>query len=101
MSRTYKKYYGGYFRNAKGRKQALANGARPKSVPPDSYDDIDYDNQCFLPFKIAKKLYYKKHMQPSDIIDKLMKKYGLTYEIACECLPHEALYDESGCQKKI
>ena len=92
MSRTYKKYYGGYFRSTKGRKNAIVNEARPKAIPRDSYDDIDYDRQCLMPHKIAKKL-YKKGVQPNNIVQKLMKKYGIRYDVACECLPYEAKWE--------
>lgn len=72
MSRTLKRYPEGCLRNPKGHRQAIIHGARV--VPPHSWDDIQHDKQCLLPFRIASGL--AKNLVPrEEIVEHLMKKY--------------------------
>ena len=74
MSRTNKKYMGNCFRRPRGKRQALIAGAR--AIPPDSYDDVGYDNQIYKPFWVAKGM-AKKMATYEAIVQHLMKKFGL------------------------
>jgi len=56
MSRTWKRFPRTMFRCPRGRKQALVAGVRRKAVPPDAWDDVSFDKQCWLPQRIANKL---------------------------------------------
>jgi len=75
MSRTYKTSYG-YFRPVRGNKQAIISEARKKAIPPNSWDDIPYDKQCFVLYKIALGL-HKKGWEKERIIKHLKIKYKI------------------------
>jgi hypothetical protein len=53
MSRTRKRFPRTMFRCPRGRKQALVAGVRKGAIPPDEWDDVPFDKQCWLPMKIA------------------------------------------------
>lgn len=76
MSRTWKKYTGHCYRSPKGHKQALVAGARNRAVPPDSWEDVAFDKQCFLAFKVAKGM-AKQMATYEDIVQHVMRKFGI------------------------
>ena len=74
MSRTLKRYPEGGLRNPKGHRQAIVRDDR--AVPPDPWEDIQHDKQCFFPFKVAVGM--AKNLVPrEEIVRHLMKKFGL------------------------
>lgn len=88
MSRTYKKTPYNSLRKPRGHKQARARGDR--HVPPSAYEDLDYDSQTRLPYKIAaKELSRGKAVE--KIAHKLKRKFGLTYRRALEIVEKEAI----------
>jgi hypothetical protein len=76
MSRTYKKYTGGCFRNPRGHKQAMIAGVPKRAVPPSSYDDISYDKQCWLPYKVADGL-AAQAVSYWEVVRHIKLKFGL------------------------
>jgi len=72
MGKTYKKCPDGHYRNPRGRKQAIINGARYGATPPDAYSDIRADDHCFVPYKVSSKM--KKYGVSSEIAAKKMKR---------------------------
>jgi hypothetical protein len=78
VSRTYKKIgFSRIFRNPRGHKQALIDKVRPKARPPDAWEDIQPDKQCFLPINIAKQL--REKGIPEEVVRrKLKKKFRLS-----------------------
>jgi len=93
MSRTRKKFpweMNSIFRCPKGKKKALQNNVRKRAIPPDAWDDLNYDKQCMLPMTIAKKL-INKGWDGHKIIDHLVKNYGVTRKTAREVTELEFL----------
>jgi hypothetical protein len=81
MGKTRKQYpHGGFHRRPKGKKQAMQAGVeRKKAIPPDAWDDLNYDDQVWKPWKIAKKLW--KNGKPWEYIRKKLKEaHKLTSE---------------------
>ena len=76
MSRTYKKYTGNCFRSPRGHRQALVAGLRKRKVPPNAWDDISYDKQVYLPYRVADGMAAKAE-SPQDIVKHLMKKFKM------------------------
>ena len=56
MSRTRKRFPRTMFRCPRGRKQALVAGVRKGAVPPDSWDDVQFDKQVWLPLRVAERM---------------------------------------------
>ena len=79
MSRTWKKYPRSYFRRPRGRKQALIAGVRHGAVPPDEWDDIHLDKQCWLPQKVANGL-AAKGWPDREIADEMMRRYRMPWD---------------------
>jgi hypothetical protein len=50
---------------------------RKKAVPPDSYDDIQPEKQCFLAYRLMHTLLEKKHMSLSKALTKVKAKCKL------------------------
>jgi hypothetical protein len=61
MSRTYKKFPRAMFRCPRGRKQALVAGVRKGAIPPDSWDDVQFDKQVWRPVRVAERMRAKGH----------------------------------------
>jgi hypothetical protein len=76
MSRTFKKFAYGCFRSPKGYRQAKIAGVRKRKVPPSSYDDVSYDKQCWLPYRISDRL-AAKAWSYQEIIRYLMRKFKI------------------------
>ena len=76
MSRTWKRYSGNCYRSPKGKRQALVAGGRKGAIPPDSWDDISFDKQCGLPFRVAKGM-AKQMATYEEIVQHVMKKFGI------------------------
>lgn len=77
MGKTYKKYPLMYYRQPRGRKQALVQGARKKAVPPDAWDDIRCDKQCWLPYDLGHR-FHEAGMSREEAIRKLRRKFRLS-----------------------
>lgn len=100
MARTYKRmpYRGCGFRNTHGRRQALINKARPKAVPPDPWEDIPVDNQCYLPMRIALKL-HQKGMDNVVIVKHLRRKFKLSLKQAEGCVSWDGYWWQCECEE--
>ena len=92
MSDTIKKFPYGWFRAPRGRKNALINNARKRSVPPNAWDDINYSKDCYLPYIIARRL-YEKGLSQEEIIKKIRKKFKLSHAEAILVLPWKMRYE--------
>jgi len=57
MGKTYKRLGTFCHRKPKGHKQAIINDVRKKAIPPSSWEDINFDEHCYLPYRIAQKLF--------------------------------------------
>jgi len=76
MSRTYKKVPRTQHRRMKGRRQAIIKGARKGAIPPNVWDDLQFDNQCWLPYNVATRM-LKRNMQEELVIKKLKRKFHM------------------------
>ena len=76
MGKTYKKLPQNCVRTPKGRKQALINKARRGAIPPNSWDDIPYDNHCYVPYNVAYRMQEQGKSQ-EEIRNSLKKKFKL------------------------
>lgn len=56
MGKTYKRSPTGIYRRPKGMKRAVLNGARPKAVPPTSWDDIPHCKLAHQHWNLAKNM---------------------------------------------
>lgn len=90
-SRKFFPWTSGYFRSPRGRRNALRNNVRAGTVPPDSFDDIGYDPQCWLPQTVAKKL-VEKGWSECEVISHLVQKYGVSGETAKEVVTLETKF---------
>ena len=96
MARTFKRLPTRWYRRPKGFRQAKIHGVRRKAIPPNDWEDICADNQCYLPYKIAFTL-HKKGFSKEIVIKKLRRKFNLkewearrvvgkgTYWWKCDC----------------
>jgi len=75
MARSRKKNIGMMHRHPKGHKRAKKQGGRNKAIPPNPWEDIRPDSQCYLPFKIAFAL-HKKGWSRDDIVNRLVDNHG-------------------------
>jgi hypothetical protein len=57
MSGTRKRQNNRAYRSLKGHKQATRDGCRNKSIPPDPWDDIRPDDQCFVASKMMDRMF--------------------------------------------
>ena len=90
MSRTYRQKPRKTFRRLGGRKQAIINDARPGAVPPDAWDDICASDECWLPMRVAIKMYGR--FEKTEAIRRLVKKFKLTYVEAEQIITSEWWY---------
>lgn len=81
MSRTYKRLARGQFRTPRGNKRAKIANCRPGAIPPHSWDDVNYCNLAFRPWKIARNMLAENIIQSVAII-KLQKKCRITFKEA-------------------
>ena len=77
MGKTRKRMPYSYLRRPRGYKRARANGARAGAVPPHAWDDINFDDQCYIPYKVALAL-HQKGKKKEDIIRHLRNKFKMT-----------------------
>ena len=100
MARTRKKFpweWNSVFRSPRGRCRSRRGGARKRSVPPDAWEDISYDKQCWLPQRVAARL-ADKGWDGYSIRDHLMRKYGVSLKEAREVAEMEMLgRPDDGC----
>jgi len=75
MARSYKKCFNRWYRNPRGRKRAMVQGARHKAIPPDAWDDIPPGHDTQHPYRVAFAL-HKKGWDKDRIVNHLVKKYG-------------------------
>ena len=93
MGKTYKKY-NSWFRNPRGKIQAMANDARPGAVPPDSWDDIPTDRSANISRHAATRM-LKRGLPLDKIRKKLKFKFKLNnYEIE-DCIECAQIYQTS------
>lgn len=79
MGKTYKKFNGFKFRRPKGFKNAVINNAR--LIPPDDWEDLSFDPQCYLPLRAAGDMLSLGI--PFDIVvRKLCNKFHLSHHDA-------------------
>ena len=100
MARTYKKFpweWNSVFRSPKGHCRSRRGKARKRSIPPDSYEDISFDKQCWRPMRIAARL-ADKGWDGYSIRDHLCHKLGLPMWVAREVAEMEMLgRPDDGC----
>jgi hypothetical protein len=72
MSRTRKRFPRTMYRCPRGRKQALVAGVRKGAVPPDSWEDIRFDKQCWLPLRVSDRM-RKRGWSERAILDRIRK----------------------------
>jgi len=83
MGKTYKKTPRSMHRRPKGFKQAKINQTRNKAVPPNSWEDLGFDDQCYIPYNAAESM-FQKGFDKEKIIDKLKRKFNLSHQDARE-----------------
>ena len=83
MSKTYKKLPHGCLRSPRGRRQALINGVRKGAIPPDPWDDIQHDDQCYNAWEVAEEM-IKQMMNDEEIHHRIVKKYHISFKKAIE-----------------
>jgi len=88
MGKTYKRTPTDMHRNPKGRKQALIEKSRHgktrnKSIPPDAWEDLPYDDQVYLPYHAADHM-VDQGVETDEIIRKLRLKFKLSQKQAEE-----------------
>ena len=98
MSRTYKYRQRYWYRRVRGRKRALLNNARKKSIPPDPWDDIPVDNQCSVAEKVALGL-HKKGWSNEKIAKRISWKFKIHYlRVWDDIIPDKPFDDWWGCE---
>ena len=85
MSRTYKRgpQHQWCYRGPRGYKNAVINGARPRSIPPDSYQDISFDGQCYAYWRVLRHL-IESGMDVDEAIHKVVKKFKVSFPRAID-----------------
>ena len=86
MARTYKKFpwaLNTYHRAPKGKQRALRGNARKGAIPPDEWDDKNFDKQCWLPQTVSDRL-LDKGWDPYAVIHHLVHRYRVTQRVARE-----------------
>ena len=66
MSKTYRRFPIGCFRDPRGRRQAIINEVRYGAIPPDPWDDVPHSPESLFPWRVTQ----------------MMKDKGLTKEVA-------------------
>lgn len=77
MARTYKRCSVHGIRGPRGRRQAIVQKIRRKSIPADPWDDEDYCKTVEVPFRVAKRM-YRQGWEPGRIIRRLKRKFRLS-----------------------
>lgn len=86
MSKTYKRIPYGYFRDPKGHKKYLMErttkdegvpALRYRAIPPDPWDDVQFDRQVWIPYQACGNM-VRKGLQDDLIIRKLVGKFHIT-----------------------
>jgi len=77
MGKTYRHTPESMHRKPKGHKQAIINGARKKAIPPDSWEDLNHDDEVFMPFQAAVRM-IDKGEDKDTIIKRIRQKYKLS-----------------------
>jgi hypothetical protein len=54
---------------------------RRRKIPPDSWEDVSYDKQCWLPYRVADRL-VEKNWTGYAILKHMMDKFGLSLKDA-------------------
>lgn len=81
MSRTNRCCPKNYLRQPRGRKRAIINNARKRSIPPSAYDDINRGNESWLPYRLG-RMFIEEGMTRDEIIRRLMKRFNIKrYEL--------------------
>jgi hypothetical protein len=91
MGRTYKKLPRTQTRCPRGRKKALGEGGRgisdesqlrahskAKAIPPDDWNEVGFDSQCFLPIKIAREM-LRDGMDVVSVARKISLRFHIPY----------------------
>jgi hypothetical protein len=76
MGKTYRHLPDKCIRHPKGHKQAKINKARHKAVPPSAWDDEQYNNECWRPLRIAKKM-KDQGFSWEEIRSRVVEKFNL------------------------
>ena len=73
MGKTYKRtpLYG--YRHPRGKRNAVINGARPKAVPPDDWDDVLPCKTTGMPWTLAQRM-KKKGLGKETAVRKILRK---------------------------
>ena len=91
MARTRKKFpweWNSVFREPRGKTRAVRGKARKRSIPPDAWEDISYDKQCWLPQKVSSRL-LRRGWNPYKVISHLVHHYGVSRRVAREVVELE------------
>jgi len=99
MGKTYKRFSRGCFRQPRGRKQALIQGARKKAVPPSSWDDLPVDKQCWFPQELGRR-FYAQGMSREQAIRILRKRFRLSQREALESTNSWEIRTREDCAKQ-
>ena len=84
MGKTYKRQQiYDYFRKPKGRKQAKINNVRKGAIPPDSWDDVQHDDQCYVVYRLLEKM-IDSNISDEEIEHKLVNKFKISHPKAIE-----------------
>ena len=81
MARTYKRYPVYYYRSPRGHLRARRAGLRKSKTPPDSWEDVPFDRQCWLPYKVAGGL-AKKGFSYLEIVHHVQRKFKMRLDDA-------------------
>jgi len=76
MSRTYRACPDNCVRSPRGRRRAIIQGARPGAIPPDPWDDVPINNECWMPQKVARK-YLAYGMLPQRVAEMIGKRFHI------------------------
>ena len=82
MARTYKRFPAhSCFRNPRGHVAARRAGLRKSKTPPDSWEDVPFDAQCWLPFKVAAGMAERGYSY-QEIVRHIQRKFRLLLDDA-------------------
>jgi len=93
MGKTYKRLPEGVMRSPRGRKKALIEKEkhgkiRNKAIPPDAWDDIQHDQQAYVPWRAAERM-LDQGLDVDTIVKRLRQKFKLTQRQAEDILLHK------------
>lgn len=72
MGNTYRTIPSSYFRSPRGRIQALRRGDR--AVPPDPWEDIRFNGEVYLPWRVARRL-LEEGRGPEEVVAILRRRF--------------------------